>query len=429
MLLLNLAYQWTLQNLENLGGVIVLPSGNSLPRVVRENQAHSTVLFDPQLYLAQLDARESSRVCGRLASYPWFGIPDLPNFDSGEMRRSAWNQAMRDAVIDRWPGSAPEGDRVRDAARSAVEFQESISCTQIILPTPMIVDREDEAATQGLWLDFGIEAARELEVPQPILATVALQENAINESAFLPGAFLDTIVDQVTARDGLSGVYVAVAQTGVRHPFETPVLVLRAYAHLARAFAQFGYDTVFINFADVFGLPCLALGATSLATGPSQNLRRLSLDAFSDAAQGRAYPYFYSHRVVGELATESDLDRIIGARLLSRVRDRTIYSQALMEELARDGGSARNLPNWAESQNNTTTSHKHFVYRIGVEERAMANMAPSEKLEQVRDWLQSAASTYLYIRDRLGDALRGRVAPSQRWLDVVEEAVAEAQGN
>ncbi len=152
----------------------------------------------------------------------------------------------------------------------------------------------------------------------------------------------------------------------------------------------------------------------------------MCLTAFSDLAQGRAYPYFYSHRLVGELATETDLGRIVTARLLSRVRDRTAYSQALMEEVSRAGGSAANLPNWAESQNNTTTSHKHFISRLGLEDRALANLSPSEKIDRIRDWLQTGASTHLYILDRLRDGLRGRVVPSQSWLDIFE---TELSGN
>lgn len=419
MLLLNLGYKWTLQEVESVNGVLLLPCGNSLPRIQRENQPHPTTLFDPQLYLAQLDAQDASKVCARLASYPWFNVPDLPVFDSSEMTRSAWDQAMREAVIAGWPGQPPNGDDLSQAAMSAVDFQQSRSCSQIILPGPLIVEREDEAATMAEWLDAGVGAASELEVPQPLLATVALDEAVINEAAFAPAGFLDAVVDQVTAREGINGVYIVIAQSSATHPFEASPTVFRAYAHLVKAFSEFGYDSVLTNFADVFGLVCGALGATGFSTGPSQSLRRLSLGAFSDSGQGRAYPYFYSHRLIAELATETDLDRIVAARLLSRVRDRTAYSQALMEELGRPG-SARNLANWAENQNNTTASHKHFVSRMGLEDRALLNLPPSERVDRISDWLQGAASTFLYIRSRLDEGLKGRVAPAQKWLDIFE---------
>ena len=99
----------------------------------------------------------------------------------------------------------------------------------VILPSSLIVERENESQVQAEWLDAGIQAAGDLEVSQPVLATIAVHESVLNDAAFAPAGFLDTVVDQVAARDGVDGVYIVVAQDGgAKHPFESGAAVMRA---------------------------------------------------------------------------------------------------------------------------------------------------------------------------------------------------------
>src|SRR5579863_3821464 len=159
------------------------------------------------------------------------------------------------------------------------------------------------------------------------------------------------------------GVYIVVVQNEAGHPFESSRNVQRAYVRLSSAFAARGYGTVLPNFADVFGLVCLGVGATGCSSGPSQALRRLALAGYKEEGGGIALPRFYSHKLAAELATEADLDRIVGRRLLRRVEDRTPYSETLMDTLA-SGGSASQLQPWAESRSNVAMAHRHFIYRM-----------------------------------------------------------------
>jgi hypothetical protein len=426
MYLLNLGHRWNLLGTEGVQGVVLLPSRNSLVKLQRSPRPDSqAVLLDPQLYLASLNAADCTKVCANLASFPWFGIDQMPAFDSGEQTRTQWNQAMREQVIQQWPGQEPKDAGIDEACRAAIETQIQLACTHVILPSPLITEREDEAQRQAEWLDTGLLACADLDVSQPILATVALYDGVINDAAFEAAGFLDTVVDQITAREGIDGVYIVVAQSKFEHPFSTPTRTYRAYAHLAKAFAAAGYDSVITNFADAFGLVCTAFGATAMASGQSQSLRRLSVLDFRDAGGGLAIPYFYSHKIIAELATETDLDNIVAKRLLRRVEDVTTYSQTLMTELAKSGppkGSARNLPPWAESQNNLTMAYRHLVCRLATEQAKLVKLGSQPRLDAVRDWLESSTANMLFVKDRLKpETLKGCVASSDVWLNVFDE--------
>jgi len=419
---LNLGYSWKYASeIEGISGCIVMPANNDCERVSRASLDYPRVMVDPQLYLASLDAETSRLVCSRLASYPWFQIADVPSYDSGEMGRREWLNQLRDAVADSWTGEPPSGSNIGDASFDCVEYQLSVGCTHIILPSPLITEREDEAQQQALWLDAGLAAAETLEVPRPVLATVAIDEAAINQEAFSENGFLETIVDQVSARDGLDGVYIVVAQTHPGHPFDAPVLVQRTYLHLSNAFRDAGYDTVIANFADALGLVCAAVGATAFAGGQSHVLRRLSLAGYRESGGGTALPNFYSHRVIGEFLTEQDLDSVVQANLLSRIRDNTPYSQQLMQAL-RNGASASSLPAWAESQNNLGAAHKHLLCRMSLAGREAAVLATwEERFEAARAWLEDAAANVLYVRHRFGSSdIPGRYAPAEDWLQMLD---------
>jgi hypothetical protein len=260
-------------------------------------------------------------------------------------------------------------------------------------------------------------------VGQPVLATVAIDEAALNDSAFDEGGFLDTIVDQITSREGVDGVYLLVAQTHANHPFATDSRVLRTYLHLTRAFRGAGYSIVLTNFAGVFGQVCIGAGATGFAAGPSHSTRRLSLEGFDESRQGRALPKLFSRRTIGEYLSESHLDPIVARRLLRRVRDVTPYSEALMEVLAA-GGSAAQVPEWAESQNNISAASMHFVSRLASDARRISKVAANQRYEEVRDWLEDAAGNSLYIESRMSDeSIELTHAPCQLWIDLLDQVV------
>lgn len=404
---------------QSLHGVVYLPMSNHIVRMRRRPLGDCAwQLFDPQLYLAGLDCDQAGKVCSRLATYPWFGIAGaIPDFDSDVDKQREWEHDVQDVIAQHWTRSAPTGNAVRAATRSAIDFQADVGCTHILLPTPLIAEREDEADTQAEWIDAGITASEQADVGQPIIATVAVAEAVLNDAAFNAGGFLDTIVDQVSSRDGLGGVYIVIAQTEANHPLGAPAAVTRAYAHLTKAFVGCGYEFVFVNFADAFGVACAGLGASGFATGPTQNLRRLSLAGFRDTG-GAPYPRFYSHRVIGEFLPDAELKELASRQLLRRVTDLTSYSRDLFQSLNRSG-RANNVVAWAESRNNVhKAAHPHFITRMISEGSAYSERTPAHRAARAEKWLDDAMVDQDFLTRRLADAgISPTFADASEWLD------------
>ena len=194
---------------------------------------------------------------------------NLPEFNSGETKRRDWDKNVQKAVKKHWPQKSPQGeDNIYEACYDAIEQQISLSCSHIILPSPMLTEREDEASTLGKWIDESSAAIDELEVGQPVLATIAISDKALNDQAFEANGFLDTVIDQVTSRDVVDGVYIVVMQSQPSHPFDTIAPVQKAYLYLSNQFSDH-YATVIVNFADVFSFACMAAGCSGIVMGAS----------------------------------------------------------------------------------------------------------------------------------------------------------------
>ena len=419
MFALNEGWQWKAAEFsENLNGVVYLATGNNAEKMRRRPLGDfAWQLFDPQLYLAGLDGADCAKVCARLASYLWFGVPGVPDFQSSEESQNSWQQAVQEHVKANWPGKAPEDEEILHAARAAIEFQADRGCTHLLAATPLIAEREDEAATAAQWIDAALEAASDLDIGQPVIATVAVAEAVLNDASFMEGGFLDTIVDQVTSRTGLAGVYIVVAQTLKRHPLCAPESVTRTYAHLTRAFANFGYDFIFVNFADVFGVACLGLGASGFATGSSQALRRLCPAAFLDEGGGLPLPHLYSHRSVAEFLPERELEKIAKLNYLRRVTDTTVYSRDLLQALVHNR-PASGVAAWAESKNNVTAAGRHFIARMIAEGTAYAESSPAQRFTRAESWLDDAVVNQEFLARHLTDQLQTTptYAPAAEWL-------------
>lgn len=420
MFLLNLGYKWNLTSLDGLRGTVILPQSNSFNRLSREHPGEfQTLLLDPQLYLSSLKVEHRTKICARLSAYPWFNIPNVGVFNSGEQKRIEWEKAVREKIRELWLGHSPEDlDR---AALTAVGFQAELGCTSIILPAPLVNEREDEGSTLGDWIDAGLEACDEFEIAQPVLATVAISDSTLNESAFNQGGFLESVVDQITARNGVDGVYIVIAQTETPvHPFEISDKVAHAYLHLVKEFFRCNIKSIVTNFSDLIGFVSLGIGATAFASGQSFALRSLNIEGFRDEGGGTPLPSFYSHKIAAEYRTESDLKKIIDHRLFRRIADETEASQSLMEAL-RSGRSASDLPSWAESHNNLHAAHSHFIERLIIEGNRLKKIRPNERYETIVNWLESAEANALYVHNKIGINKLGRRPKLDYWRQVIEE--------
>src|SRR6188508_1250086 len=91
------------ESVERIHGEVFLPAFNSIA-AMRSAEHSSRLLIDPQLYLAGLPVADCGKVCGRLASFPWFGVEAVPDFASGDRRRD-WEEDCRQAARAGWRGT------------------------------------------------------------------------------------------------------------------------------------------------------------------------------------------------------------------------------------------------------------------------------------------------------------------------------------
>ncbi|MBN1610025.1 MAG: hypothetical protein JW940_25590 [Polyangiaceae bacterium] len=260
----------------------------------------------------------------------------------------------------------------------------------VILPSPLLTAREEEAAPAVEWTRAGVAAARKHGCSLPLLATVALDERVLNEAAFAPLGYLDAVVSQISACRGIHGVYVVIAQTGdPGHPFKTGELVHRAYASLCRRFREARrIETVFPNFCDIGGFVCVARGATGFATGNFQSTRRLML---SGGADGRPYLYYYAHSAATEFRPEEDLDPIAEAGLFERIADPTPYAAALVTALRTTRSAAGQQP-WLMTINNVGTAQRHQLYRMCLSTHGVLSSSAENRYAVVEQWASTAVT-------------------------------------
>src|SRR4051812_32911732 len=120
MFLVNLGSKWPLANVNGVEGAVFLAEGNDRLKMSRPVQEFERLLFDPQLYLARLDAAHCGKACARLATHSWFGVEGLPDQNGASARE--WMNAIREQIEELWPRSAPDPEQAQQRAVEAVDF-------------------------------------------------------------------------------------------------------------------------------------------------------------------------------------------------------------------------------------------------------------------------------------------------------------------
>jgi len=262
----------------------------------------------------------------------------------------------------------------------------------------------------------------DLNCEASLLATVPVAETMLTETAFENGGYLESLVDQVTARDGVAGAYILVDRASARHPFQAGINVLRAYLRLCVAFSIAAPSAeVLVNGVGTWGLPCVALGASGICVGPSQPGRRIASSGLQEQGGRGGVPRLYSHQLIAELTTEEQLSAAIDAGLLDVLRDETAHSEPLFQRIDA-GGTAKDVQSWAATQNNRSASSNHYLACVHREYLALRAM-PSNRARQnhISRWLATAELGCDKLR-RAGVEFQ---SPNfSRWRDVYAEELS-----
>lgn len=399
MYLLNLGYQWS--NHELVDGVIINASGVHIQQAQRREQIETAKwkLFDPQFYLKSLDFEQCKRTCERLSTYPWFGGSGI-TFDSGIYTPTTWFQEHKENV--QWDNLIPsEESEIYELIRDCLKFQESIQVSHLIAPLPIIENPEDEFALQLKWIDV-IEGLQD-EFDKPILVTLAFLDNLFFYEPPFTNRLFQTMLDNLSVRTELDGVYVVPIQTNDSTTKVNDKYVVESILHICNILSQ-NEKIVVTNYIDSLGFACLGAGATAFGSGYSNKDKRMCFTDFKDASGGRSYPRFYSHNLISDLYSNRDLSKIRDVRLLRLIKeDITNVSEDLFNELI-NGGSANNVPNWRESLNNITASKQHRILCFREKTLELIEIDNvKEKESYILEWLQNAEAFRLLLDSKLQD--------------------------
>lgn len=376
MFLYNSLWAWNLPaNAAPHGAVlhaVGCPLGNAENRQAPTSR-DGFILFDPDSYLWELDRDACGRAVECLESYPW--IPTV-----GERRALP-------AISD---------EQVASVLRAAADWQQNRGVSRVILPTPLISESNQSVDEFLRWLESAVSVAAGL--PHNSLIAVGVSEVAIRRH-------FDNILDHLTARRDLPGLYFFAETSRSSGSVAVNQDVARMLLMVSYIVGQRLGREVVVNFADTFGLACLAVGASAFAGGYERKCRRLDFENFEERGGGGAFPKFFALSTTAYYRPEKDLQRIRDQRLLRLIRgDRTASSAALFEALEA-GGSAQDVPTWRESRNNVAAAKTHLIERLCSATDELVALRPGpDRIAWVLEWLQNAELNVTYLGTRFEDA-------------------------
>ena len=374
-------------------GGIIFPSGIA-SHTLRRRELDSQYphlrrrLLDPQLYLQGLNPATARKTCGRLATYPWFPISGLEPYNSSKQRQSDWARSAEAVIPQLWDSRVPSNqDVMARLIRSSLQFQSAAGCEALVLPSPLTVDPATDYSTELKWCDLGLSLAHEVAPDKAALVTIALSDTALRSFDPWRSAFLDLLLDQLTARVP-AGAYIVLESANEQGYYITHPNTLGALLRLVHVLKSCGVGRIVVANVGIAGLVALGAGADTWSTGWYRGERRLKLADFEDST-GRAYPTYYSHQLASECNLETDLDKITGRGFLSSLSDITEASTSLLRALAA-GNPASSVPEWTHRPSNVRACQEHFL-RVALRETlVLSPLAANERRGRVLTWLRAA---------------------------------------
>lgn len=422
--LINTGYRFALNpDIIPDGGIILaatIPMHTLVRRKINQYEHLGNRFFDPQLYMAGLDPNQSGETCAILASYSWFGVDGLIEYESDQQSQSAWRRGTLEKITEKWPrnpiNSNINPDMVRDVVRDCIDFQIQLGCSGIILPSPLTYDPGTNYSEELFWLDTGINYVRSrADLNIPVFATIALADNCVRYSDPIANPLLDTILDSVGARE-VDGVYLVIEQGSEsnesRHISNTRLLW--SALHLVHTFKNDIGFRVGVNFFGAFGLALEAAGAEFWASGWYKSVYRLRI---ADKLKGgRAFPSLWSNSSVVDINLESDFDALATAGIVGDVADVSSVSDGLFRAAA-SGVPTRSVPSWEYRQSNVTAAQDHYMTLIVQAERQHSVFSGKDRLDFVENWLIEAANKVEKMNAVLGQRRKTKIEHVQSWLD------------
>lgn len=421
MLYYNLFYKWSFQGAEP-SAAILHPAGFDATRLrggVPAADHLGNVMIDPDLHFWGLEPETCGKVCRNLSTHDWMDL-DLPRAEDFPGKKDEWQAAIDRMLPDAWPPVSPTNDdELKALIERCLDWQLVNGASAVILPTPTIEDDDVGLDEFVRWAKVGIQAAESIDC-------VALLSVSILDLA-LPRHY-ERLVDLVTSLPDVPGLYVAVITSRDEGIVPDSREFARALLEISHVVGHQHGLPVVINFADVFGLACVAVGAEGFGFGYERKCRGLSRAAYQDSGDGGgAYPRFFSLGTAASYLPARDLDRVRDERLLWMLdQDETQASLPLLGAL-RAGSSGNDAPAWREGRNNVAAARAHLIQRLELANSELLAMTDiRERAQWALRWLQNAERDANYLRARfVDDPLQSMGTHVGPWRAAYEQFVVD----
>jgi hypothetical protein len=283
---------------QDISGVILSPHDERLAEMTRyvgelaQHPRHPHIMVDPQVYVSLLQGANE----GKLPEYPYY-------------RR---NLFLRDF----------SARNIQQFVREAIDFQRNLEVTHILSPTIIQESFSDRTSQVALSLaqesvDYwgGVRGEK-----RPLLISVVFSENALSSHDQV-AEFLDTISLYET-----HGFYLVVDRNDTVYSQDFYPARLSEFLKILYSLSRSRFELI-CGYSDFLGHLYTAFGASGVATGWSQRLRRFNSSKFIPSAGGRQPRDRYSSAPLLNSIFVTELDACRDARLLPDVLSSTPYDK------------------------------------------------------------------------------------------------------
>lgn len=394
--LINLGYQFALPGNRDtkVDGGMVLAYGLAEHELFKrdfEQEKYSHLnycLFDPQLYMAGLNAASTSgNTVAKLSTYDWFGIEKKEDFSSS----AEWYEHAQDNIQRYWKGTAPNSNEwINRGVKAAIDIQVKKGFDAIILPSPLTRDMASDYSEELKWVDAGLQYYNSLDLEIPLYASVAIRDKCLAYSASGSNNLIDIIADSLSARE-IDGIYLVLEQGDENDELRqitNPVVLegLLKFTDIIKSDTDLNLISNFIGF---YGLALCGLGADGWCSGAYKSLRKFSLSV--NIGRGRAYPLYWSFKVASDINCDEDLDTLVEKGFADVVLEET-NEAALLNQALRSGRKVDSVGSWTYSQSNVYAARGHYIQSAYKRHRELMALSEDGKMKYIKEWLQDAVS-------------------------------------
>lgn len=422
--IINTGYHFTIPTEINPDGGLILASKipmHSLSRRDIETWPYlEWRMFDPQLYMSDIDGNECPDDCVNLASYPWFQTEGVQEFDSQSFSQRDWKKYTKDNIAQFWMGRAfQEENDIRVAVQNSINFQIELGCRTIILPSPLTFDYNSDYGQELKWLDVGLDYVTSNQIQIPVYATVAIKDNCLRSNECYENPLLAIILDAISARN-VNGVYLVIEQ-GEEAPesrYLTNRRSISSALFLVHVFSQDCHLDVLVNFFGPFGLVLRAAGASIWASNWYKSLIRFRLADLPKppGVEPRAWPIYWSFPAATDIHLDNDLEKLHQHDLFKHLYDETPACYGLLEYLNSKNQIKDNLA-WRYHVSNIQATIEQYQESCILAENRYCQVEERRRRDFIEQWLADAVAFSREINNILGASGRTRLDHVQAWHD------------